>query len=170
MHNSPIEIIEPNVLWEMFDEFGHLKDHGFAHNLITQVGDTMYGERGAGISSQPASPTGMKLGTGSTAVAKAGAGAALVTYLTGSHQAFDSTFPSSSLNGTSRRITYKTTWAAGTATTASPITEAVIVNVSLTDATTNAAGTIARVLLSGIGSKGAGDSLAITWTHDLLGA
>lgn len=170
MHNSPIEIIEPNVLWEMFDEFGQLKDRGYAHNLITQVGDQMYGERGAGIGSPPASPTGMKLGTGSTAVAKTGAGAALVTFLSASQHAFDATFPSSALNGSSRRITYKCTWAAGEATTASPITEAALVNEALTNATSTAANTPARVLLTGIGSKGALDTLAITWTHDLLGA
>lgn len=170
MPNSQFQIIEPNVLWEMFDEFGRLKDRGLSHNLVTQVGDQMYAERGAGISSPPAIPTGMKLGTGSTAVAKTGAGAALVTYLTDSHQAFDSTFPSSALNSTARRITYKVTYAAGKATSASPITEAALVNESLTNATSLAAATVARVILAGIATKGAGDTLAITWTHDLLGA
>lgn len=158
------------VVAEMFGPDGKLKARIVTKNLITQVGDQMYGERGAGIGSPPASPTGMKLGTGSTAVAKTGAGAALVTYLTDSHQAFDATFPSSALNSTSRRITYKVTYAAGKATSASPITEAVIVNESLTNATSAAANTISRVLLAGIGSKAAGDTLAITWTQDLLGA
>lgn len=112
---------------------------------------------------------GMKLGSGSTAVAKTGAGAALVTYLTGSDQIFDATYPQSSLS-TGRVITYKVTYAAGTATTASPITEAVIFLDFLADATSTAANTIARALLAGIGSKGALDTLTLTWTHTMLGA
>lgn len=157
------------VTWELHDEDGNLKASGSTHNLVTDVGDEMYGERGAGIATPPAIPTGMKLGTGSTAVAKTGAGAALVTYLSDSHQAFDSTYPTSAL-GTGRVITYKVTYAAGKATTASPITEAVIVNETLTDATSAAAATVSRVLLTGIGSKGATDTLTVTWTHTLLGA
>jgi hypothetical protein len=156
------------VTWELTDKDGNLKRSGKAKNLITQVGDQMYGERGAGITTTP-TPTGMKLGTGSTAVAKTGAGAALVTYLTNSHQAFDGTYPQSSLS-TGRVITYRVTFAAGKATTASPITEAVIVNEALADATSAAAATVSRVILAGIGSKGASDTLTITWTHTILGA
>lgn len=112
---------------------------------------------------------GMKLGTGSTAVAKNGAGAALVTYTSGSHQAFDATWPQSS-SSSGRRIQYKTTYAAGTAT-ASGLNEVVIVNENiLADATTAAANTISRALLSPVVNKGASDSLAITWNHTLLGA
>jgi hypothetical protein len=159
--------ITGEVTWELHDEHGNLKRSGKAKNLITQVGDQLYGERGAGITTT-AVPTGMKLGTGSTAVAKTGAGAALVTYLSDSHQAFDGTYPQSSLN-TGRVITYRVTYAAGKATTASAITEAVIVNESLSNATSAAAATISRVLLTGIGSKGASDTLTITWTHTILG-
>lgn len=112
---------------------------------------------------------GMKLGAGSTAVAKSGAGAALVTYLTDSHQAFDATFPSASGTSGGRLVTYKVTYAAGKATTASPITEAVIFLDFIANATSTAANTIARVLLSGIGSKGASDTLIVTWTHNMLG-
>lgn len=113
---------------------------------------------------------GMKLGTGSTAVAKTGAGAALVTYLTNSHQAFDATYPQSSLS-TGRVITYKVTYAAGKATSASTaITEVVIFLDFLADATSTAANTTARALLAGIGSKQSTDTLTVTWTHTLLGA
>ena len=109
----------------------------------------------------------MKLGTGSTAPAKTGAGAALVTYLAGSNKAFDATFPSAA-GGV---VTYKRTYAPGEATTASAITEAVIVNDTIaTDATSAAAATISRALVSGVGSKAAGDTLTITWTHTILGA
>lgn len=159
------------VTVERFDENGELIERFEGKNLVTQVGDQIYGERGGGVSGAPAAPTGMRLGTGSTAVAKTGAGAALVTYLSGSNKAFDATYPSSALNGSSRRITYKRTYAAGEATTASAITEAVIVNDTIaTDATSTAANTMARVLVTGISQKGASDTLAITWSHDLLGA
>jgi hypothetical protein len=143
-------------------------------NLVTDVGDQLYAERGAGIGSPPALPTGMKLGTGSTAVAKSGAGAALTTYLSGSNKAFDATYPQSSQPGgagTARRITYKRTYAAGEATTASPITEAVIVNETISNDDTSTAGeTISRILVTGISAKGASDTLTATWHHDLLGA
>lgn len=163
--------VHGTVLVELFDADGNLKASCETHNLITQVGDQMYGERGGGVSGAPAAPTGMRLGTGSTAVAKTGAGAAIVTKLTDGHQGFDATYPQSALSGSSRRVTYKTTYAAGKATTASAITEVVLVNDTIgTDTATAASGTIARALITGIGSKGASDTLAITWTHDLLGA
>jgi hypothetical protein len=161
--------IKGTVIVKKFDADGNLLAMCEVNNLVTQTGDQLYAERGAGITSV-AVPTGMKLGTGSTAAAKTGAGAALVTYLTDSHQAFDGSYPASSLNGSSRRIAYRSTWAAGKATTASPVTEVVIVNTTLADSTSNAAATISRAILSGIGSKGASDVIEVTWYHELLGA
>lgn len=158
------------VTWELTDEFGNLKASGETKNLITDVGDQLYASRGASLTSS-ALPTGMKLGGGSTAVAKSGAGAALVTYLTNSHQAFDGSFPTAvNTPGSGTVVTYKVTFAAGKATTASPITEAVICTDALANATSTAPNTAARVLLTGIGSKGAADTLTVTWTHTLLGA
>ena len=145
---------------------GEVKGRCVTHNLVTAVGDQVYASRGAGLTSS-ATPTGMKLGAGSTAVAKTGAGAALVTYLAGSNKAFDATFPSAAAGV----ATYKRTYAPGEATTASPITEVVVVNDTIaTDATSAAAATISRALLAGIGSKAAGDTLTVTWTHTVLGA
>lgn len=158
------------VVAELFNPDGDLIAYSEQPNLVTQVGDQYYGERAAGLGSPPAQVTGMKLGTGSTAVAKTGAGAALVAYLTDSHQAIAATYPQSALNGSARRITWRAVWAAGKATSASPITEGVIVNETLADATSLAAATIARVLITGIAAKGAGDTLTLTWYHDLLGA
>lgn len=113
--------------------------------------------------------TGMRLGTGTTAPAKTGAGAAIVTYKTGSQQALDGGFPTSALNGSSRRIQYKVTWAAGTATDTA-LTESVITNETpLTNVAGTAANTISRVTFSAI-NKGALDTLTNTWSHDLLGA
>jgi len=162
--------ITGEVTVELRDKDGNLKHREVIKNLITQVGDQLYGERGAGIGSPPAVPTGMKLGTGSTAVAKTGAGAALVTYLSNSHQAFDATYPQSSL-GSGRVITYKVTYAAGKATSASTqITECVIVNDALADATSTAANTVSRVLLASPTTKQSTDTLTVTWTHTLLGS
>lgn len=158
------------VVAEVHGPDGELKSRCEVHNLVTQVGDQYYGERAAGIGSPPGQVTGMKLGTGATAPAKTGAGAALVTYLADSHQAIAGGFPTSALSGSSRRIQWQAVWAAGKATTASAITEVVIVNDVLADATSTAANTISRALLTGIGSKGASDTLTVTWNHDLLGA
>ena len=69
--------VEGKVAWELRGPDGEVKRSGTAFNTITELGDRMYGERGAGLGSAPAAPTGMKLGSSSTAPAKTGAGAAL---------------------------------------------------------------------------------------------
>lgn len=156
--------------WELFGPDGELKDRGEFTNLITQVGDQYYGERASGIASPPAQVTGMQLGTGTTAVAKTGAGAAVVTYISGSAVALDGGFPTSALSGSSRRIQWKVTWPAGTAT-ATGIAEVVLINQAVaTNSGAAAANTISRALISPAKDKAAADTLAVTWNHDLLGA
>lgn len=148
---------------------GAIKQRVPFENLITQVGDQVYAERGSGAAT-PDAPTGMRLGTGTTAPAKTGAGAAIGTYVTGSQTAFDGGFPTSALNGSARRITYEASWAAGTAT-ATGIAEVVITNESpLTDVAGAAANTVSRALLSPTVNKGAGDTLTVTYTHDSEGS
>jgi hypothetical protein len=99
----------------------------------------------------------------------AGAGAGIVTYLTGSQRAIDGGYPQSSLATGKRRITWKSTWAAGVATSAD-IEEAVITNqATLADNTSLAAVVISRAILATV-NKGANDTLELTWHHDLLGA
>jgi hypothetical protein len=144
-------------------------------NLITDAGDLYYaGKAIVGISpAAPSAPTavnGMKLGTGSTAVAKSGAGGALVTYLTASNVAFDASYPQTANLGAGLGVNgvYKTTWAAGVATNAA-ITEVAIVNDQATNATSTAANTISRALITSV-NKTASDTLAITWNHKFLGA
>lgn len=146
---------------------GTLKQRVEFTNLVTQIGDQVYGERGAGLAGAPAAPTGMQLGTGTTAVAKTGAGAAIGTLVANSLVAIGT--PTSGLNGSARRITYSTTWAAGTAT-ANGIAEVALVNQSTgTQTAAPASATISRALLSPTVNKGAADSLTVTWTHDLAG-
>lgn len=160
-------VMQGMVLAQMFDERMNLKAEVEIHNLITTAGDVMYAHRGSGIATPPTAPTGMRIGTGMTAVAKTGAGAAIVTKITGGNKAFDATFPSIVGNV----VTYKVTYAPGDGTTASPVTEAVLVNDTIaTDTATTAANTISRALIAGVGSKAAGDTLVLTWTHTLTGA
>jgi hypothetical protein len=158
-----------HVVAELRGPDGELKARCETHNLVTATGDQYFAGRAALSSGLPAQVTGFRLGAGSTAVAKTGAGAAIVTYLATSNKAPDGGFPTA----VAGVAVWKRTYAAGEATTASPITEAVlntdtIANDNATTAT--AANTIARVLLTGIGSKGALDTLTITWTITLLGA
>lgn len=156
--------------WELFGPDGELKDRGEFKNLITQVGDQYYGERAAGIGSPPAQVTGMQLGTGTTAVAKTGAGAAIVTLVAASLVILDGGFPTSALSGSSRRIQWKVTWPAGTATS-NGIAEVALVNQAIaTQTVAPEANTVSRALISPARDKGAADTLAITWNHDLLGA
>jgi hypothetical protein len=104
---------------------GRLKDVEPFMNKITTLGDEYYARRGvAGIGTpniaQPTLMNGMKLGTGTTAVAKSGAGSALVTYITGSNQLFDTTHPAlTDLSAdTGWDAVYKCTWGAGDVTNA----------------------------------------------------
>ena len=165
--NSPASASGAVVI-ERFNSEGELLERCVTHNLITSVGDRLYASRGAGLTTS-ALPTGMRLGTGSTAVAKTGAGAAIVTYLSGSNKAFDATYPSE----TGGVVTYQCTWGAGVATTASAITECVINTDTITNdnaTTATAANTVSRALVTGITSKGATDIVTATWTHTILGA
>jgi hypothetical protein len=154
---------------ELHDKDGNLKARSVTKNLVTAVGDQYYAGRAALSSGLPAQVTGFRLGTGSTAVAKSGAGAAIVTYLATSNKANDATFPTA----VAGVVTWKRTYAAGEATSASPITEVVlntdtIANDNATTAT--AANTISRALIAGVSAKGASDVLTVTWTHTILGA
>lgn len=162
------------IVVELFSEDGSLKWRETVKNLITDIGDAYYAAKAiAGISpanaSAPTPVTGMKLGTGTTSVAKSGAGAALVTYISGSNLGFASTYPQTANLGAGAGVNavYRCSWGAGVAT-ANAIAEVVIVNDSSTDATSTAANTIARGLMTPF-DKAAGDSLVITWNHKNLG-
>lgn len=160
-----IEILGPDGKRKSFTPFA---------NLITDSGDLYYATR-AIAAVAPAAPsdatkmTGMKLGTGTTAAAKNGAGALLVTYLAASNQAFDATYPQTANLGAGLGVNaiYKVTYAPGVATNAA-ITEMVIVNDSSTNATSTAANGISRAVFSAQ-NKGALDSMIVTWNHKFLG-
>lgn len=156
---------------------GRLKHVEPFANLVTDAGDEYYAAKAiTGV--PPANPTaptaanGMKLGTGTTAVAKSGAGAAIVTYVSGSNVAFDTGFPQTEDLGAGLgdNAVYKTTWAAGVATNTA-LAEVVIINdqANNTDGST-AANTYSRALFASAINKGADDSLAVTWNHKFLGS
>jgi hypothetical protein len=142
-------------------------------NTITDTGDTYYATRGAaGVNSngvsQPTLATGMQIGAGSTAVNKAaGTGITLGSYLYG--QVFDATYPSVTAIGTNlgTQVTYKATYAAGNGTGA--VTESTIVNGTVTTSALAASAILSRTVFAAI-TKGAADTLAITWSHKFLGA
>ncbi len=163
-----------SVLIQLIDEAGNVKDERRAGNLITDAGDLYYAGMAIALvtpaaPAQPTKMTGMKLGTGTTAVAKAGAGAALVTYISGSNNPFDATWPVTQNLGAGLGVNgqYKTTWAAGDVTN-SAITEAVIVNDAATDLTTTVANTAHRIVFTAI-NKLSTDTLVITWNAKFLG-
>jgi hypothetical protein len=159
------------VVVELFDERGKLKHYEEVINRITDIGDQYYAERAVGIGSPPAQVTGMRLGKSATAASKTSTGAAIGTYITASHVAISSGPTSSQPGGatTARRIAWVSTWAAGVATDTG-IQEVVITNETpLTNVAGTAANTIARAVLTSF-DKGSGDTLTITWNHDLLGA
>lgn len=166
--------LQGEALIQVVGPDGEVKEERRASNLITDAGDLYYAGKAIALGqpANPAAPTimsGMKLGTGTTAAAKSGAGAALVTYITGSNNPFDASFPATQNLGAGLGVNgqYKTTWAAGDVTNAA-ITEAVIVNDAATDATSTAANTAQRVVFTAI-NKTASDSLVITWNAKFLG-
>jgi hypothetical protein len=147
-------------------------------NLITDAGDLYCAQaiiRGVGPANpgapSPTLPNGMKLGTGTTAVAKSGAGGALVTYKTASNVAFDASYAQTANLGAGLGVTsiFKTTWGAGIATDAA-LAEVVIVNDQATNATSSAANTYSRSVFGSTINKGASDTLAVTWAWKSLGA
>jgi hypothetical protein len=161
--------IKGHLVAEWHDKDGNLIHRSEQDNLVTATGDQYYAGRAALSAGLPAQVTGFRLGTGTTAVAKTGAGAAIVTYLSTSNKANDGGFPTA----VAGVVTWKRTYAAGEATSASNITEVVLNTDTITNdnaTTATAANTIARALLASPAPKAAGDTLTITWTHTLLGA
>ncbi len=159
--------------FELRDEDGDLKELGVFSNLVTNVGDQYYAWRAAGIGSPPAQVTGMQLGTGTTAPSKATqVGLSIGTLVAASLVAIDAGFPTGlalQTSNTANRIQWKTTWNPGTAT-ANAIAEVALVNQATATQTVAPVGsTISRALLSPTVNKGASDTLAVTWNHDLLG-
>ena len=141
----------------------------WGENLVTDIGDhgiaeRLYDDTGLIV-------TGMKLGTGSTAVAKNGAGAGMVTYITGSEEALDGVATDATKGaGAGWRTTYVCTWVAGDVTNAAIAEVCLTDQTALADNTSAIADTWARFVFGATIDKQAGDSLEVTWQIDILGS
>lgn len=150
-------------------------------NIVTTAGDQYYAARaGAGISpsslAQPTLADGMKLGTGTTAASKSGAGAFIGTgtYLSGSNNAFESSFPAvAAVAGTDTGYTvaYECFWGDGDVTSATIWEVAVVTSAESNTGDANASMTVSRAKFPTVIDKsGAGYTLRVTWYHKFLGA
>lgn len=150
-------------------------------NLLTDIGDLNYATRilaqeAPSSLPQPSLANGMKLGSGSTAVSKAGAGAILTTYITGSNRQFDGVgvtggpFPKINNLGSGNgvQVQYQTSWPAGVVINGA-VSEVVLVTTATTDATDVASQVLARALI-GPYNKDANTELDVLWQHLVLGA
>lgn len=157
------------VVARLYGPDGRLKQEERGRNLITDHGDEFFARRS--IDDAINIVTGMRLGTGATAAAKNGAGAAIVTYIAGSQEALDAVATHSDLGaGAGYRATYVCTWIAGDVTN-SAIAEVVLTDETpITDVAGVAGNTVARFVFGATIDKQAGDSLEVTWNTDALGA
>lgn len=154
----------------LFGPDGKLKQLEEGYNLVTDYGDEHVGERM--YDDTFTIVTGMRLGNDSVTVAsKAGAGAAMVAYISTSEEALDGVPVGVDKGaGLGWRVPHICTWIAG------DITDSDIEEVVLTDETpiTNVAGvvgdTVARFIFGSPIDKQVGDSLEVTWNIDFLGA
>ncbi len=148
---------------------GNIKYHEIGRNLVTDHGDENISRRIADDAEDIV--TGMRLGTSTTPAAKAGAGGAIVAYISGSQEALDAAATFSDKGaGLGHRTTHICTWIAGDVTNAT-INETVLTDETpITDVAGALANTVARFIFSSTIDKQAGDSLEVTWHLDVLGA
>jgi len=141
----------------------------WGENLVTDRGDEIIATRLYDDAVNIV--TGMKLGTGATAAAKNGAGAGLVTYISGSNEALDAAATDATKGaGAGWRTTYVCTWVPGDVTNGAIAEVAITNQTALTDTTSAVADTLARYVFPSTIDKQAGDSLEVTWQIDVLGA
>jgi hypothetical protein len=161
--------IRDNVHVVLTDADGEIKYEEWGSNLVTDYGDQFVAEREYLDATDII--TGMRLGTGATAAAKAGAGGAIVTYISGSQEALDAAATDSDKGaGSGHRTQYVCTWVAADVTN-SAIAEVVLTNENpITDVAGALGNTPARFVFSSTIDKQAGDELVVTWQLDKLGA
>lgn len=153
----------------LFGPNGALKHAEAGYNLVTDYGDEHIATRIFDDAQDIV--TGMRLGTGSTAAAKSGAGAAIGTYISGSNEALDSAATASDLGGGSgHRAIHVCTWVAGDVTNSAIAEVALTDETPLTDVAGAAGNTVARFVFGSTIDKQSGDSLEVTWNLDVLGA
>lgn len=154
------------VIAEVYDKYGNLKQREVTHNLVTDQGDDF---AKSAIYTAAYATWGMKLGTATTAASKSGAGSFIAAgdYISGSAKALDDSTPK---EGASANICqFRRLWAAGEGTDNSINRVAVVDNT--TDAgEADATGTYAIAVFAATIAKGAADTLTVTWNVTYLGA
>lgn len=154
------------VIAELRDKHGNLKQRSVTHNIVTSQGDKF---AAAAMYTAAYSGWGMKLGTATTAAAKSGAGSYIATadYVSGSAKALDDSTPKA---GASNDIVqFRRLWAAGEGTS-SNINRVAIVDNTTDAGEADATHTFAISVFSGAINKGADDTLTVTWNVTFLGA
>lgn len=154
------------VIAELRDKHGNLKQRSVTHNIVTSQGDKF---AAAAMYTAAYTGWGMKLGTATTAASKSGAGSYIATadYVSGSAKALDDGTPKA--GATNDIVQFRRLWAAGEGTSSN------INRVAITDNTTNAGEadethTFAISVFSSAINKGADDTLTVTWNVTFLGA
>lgn len=159
-------ILRGEVIAEVRDRDGNLKQRLVTHNIVTAQGDKF---AAAAIYSAAYSSWGMKLGTATTEAAKSGAGSYIAAgdYVSGSAKALDDGTPK---QGASANIVqFRRLWAAGEGTNAD-INRVAIVDNTTDAGEADATHTFAISVFDGAINKGASDTLAVTWNVTFLGA
>jgi len=154
------------VIVEIHDKDGNLKERQVFHNLVTDKGDDF---AKSAIYTAAYATWGMKLGTATTAASKSGAGSfiAVGDYVSGSAKALDDSTPK---QGAAANICqFRRLWAAGEATN-SNINRVAIVDNTTDAGEADATHTYAIAVFSGAINKGASDTLTVTWNVTYLGA
>lgn len=162
--NNPIGL-KGEVIAEVRDKDGNLKQREVTHNLVTDQGDDF---AKSAIYTAAYATWGMKLGTATTSASKSGAGSyiAVGDYISGSAQALDDATPKE--GATAKHCQFRNQWAAGEATSAT------INRVAIVDNTTDAGegdatGTFAISVFGTTIDKGASDTLTVTWNVEFVG-
>jgi len=154
------------VIAEVRDKHGNLKQRSVTHNIVTSQGDKF---AAAAMYSAAYSGWGMKLGTATTEAAKSGAGSYVATadYVSGSAKALDDNTPKA--GATNDIVQFRRLWAAGEGTS-SNINRVAIVDNTTDAGEADATHTFAISVFSSAINKGADDTLTVTWNVTFLGA
>jgi len=166
MKKKDVMGLRGEVIVELRDKNGNLKQRQKFHNLVTDQGDDF---AKSAIYTAAYSTWGMKLGTATTAASKSGAGSYIAAgdYVSGSAQALDDSTPK---EGASANICqFRRLWAAGEGTNAN-INRVAIVDNTTDAGEADATHTFAIAVFAGAINKGASDTLTVTWNVTYLGS
>ena len=161
------------IKYQLYDENGNLKQSGTSTNIVTEQGDIYYVDRLASVGGGTAKI--FVLGTGSDAVSTADTWVSGYYANNGTAAGTGGAVTVGQNSGTLNSLQYIGTFGAGYGTTADPITRVGITN---TDASADGNGTptgtstyfIAHGTISPSVTKGASDTLVVTWDHLFVGA